>query len=87
MTIIGPVPDALPLALREAIDRAVARDGDLTIDVTALTYLGPCFAGELLTLESRLSARGGTLRLVGLSARTRRLLDWNGIRKDFSGAA
>lgn len=87
VAIVGSVPDSIPQALRESIDRALAREGDLTIDLTALTYLGPCFAGEMLTLESRLKARGDTLRLVGLSARTRRLLDWNGIRKDFPGAA
>ena len=85
--IIGAVPDKMPLALRESIDRSVARSGDLTLDLAAVTYLGPCFAGEMLTLESTFAARGCTLRLVGLTPRIRRLLDWNGIRKDFSGAA
>ena len=85
--IIGAVPDKMPLALRESIDRAVARRGDLTLDLAAVTYLGPRFAGEILTLEPAFAARGCTLRLVGLTPRLRRLLDWNGIRKDFSGAA
>ena len=85
--IIGAVPDKLPLALRESIDRAVARRGDLTLDLAAVTYLGPRFAGEIRTLEPAFAARGCTLRLVGLTPRLRRLLDWNGIRKDFSGAA
>ena len=83
----GAVPDKMPLALRESIDRAVARRGDLTLDLAAVTYLGPRFAGEILTLEPAFAARGCTLRLVGLTPRLRRLLDWNGIRKDFSGAA
>ncbi len=87
VTIVGAAPDKMPQALRESIDRAVARSGDLTLDLAAVTYLGPRFAGEMLTLESTFAARGCTLRLVGLTPRIRRLLDWNGIRKDFSGAA
>ena len=75
------------MRLKQLILHNYRQHRDLTLDLAAVTYLGPRFAGEMLTLESTFAARGCTLRLVGLTPRIRRLLDWNGIRKDFSGAA
>lgn len=74
LSVGGEVDIAAVPELRQRLDRASAGGTELTVDLSAVTFIDCAGLAPLLEARMKLSARGGTLRLLEPSDSVLRLL-------------
>jgi N-acetylglucosaminyldiphosphoundecaprenol N-acetyl-beta-D-mannosaminyltransferase len=79
LAIRGCIADPVPEAVRAALRDCLAGEGDVRLDLRGVDSFGPTFAGMLQLFERAMSQRERSTTIEGPSARTRRLLRWNGL--------
>jgi N-acetylglucosaminyldiphosphoundecaprenol N-acetyl-beta-D-mannosaminyltransferase len=79
LAIRGCIADPVPEHVRGALRECLAGEGDVRLDLRGVESFGPTFAGVLQLFERAMSQRNRSTTIEGSSARTRRLLRWNGL--------
>jgi N-acetylglucosaminyldiphosphoundecaprenol N-acetyl-beta-D-mannosaminyltransferase len=79
LVIRGSIADPVPEAVRAALRGCLDAEGAVRVDLAEVENFGPTFAATLQLFVNTMAARKRSVTINGLSARTRRLLRWNGL--------
>ncbi|MGH2954414.1 MAG: STAS domain-containing protein [Solirubrobacterales bacterium] len=79
VTVFGEIDMASAPRLRRDLDRAIAHDNGVTIDLRACSFIDSIGIATLVAAAWRLKERGRVLRIRGVRDRVRRTLDLAGL--------
>lgn len=79
LIISGAILDPFSPDIRLLIKQASLQNKNVQVNLSDAEYLGPGILGLLLVLKKQLDRQGLQLKVVGLRANMRKLLNWNGL--------